>query len=107
MSSVFDENDNPDDVADRERGRNETDEIDLTHLSPELRDLVRSTMHRVEDLEAQRKELADDVKDLLAGAKLKGVDPKTIRTIIKLRKMDPKKREREEQLLELYLGVFA
>jgi uncharacterized protein (UPF0335 family) len=106
MTSVFDENDNPDDAADRERGRNDSDDIDLTHLSPELRDLARSTLHRVEDIEAQRKELADDAKDLLAGAKLKGVDPKTIRKIIRLRAMDQEKRRKEEQLLELYLGVF-
>jgi len=105
--SIFDENDHPADAADRERGANEPDDIDLTHLSPELRDLLRSTVHRVEGLEEERRDLGEDIKDLLAGAKGKGLDPKTIRTIVRRRRMDKAKREREDQLLELYSGVFA
>lgn len=105
MGAIFDENDNADDAADRQRGRN--DDIDLTHLSAELRDLLRQTVHRVEDIEAERKSLGDDIKDLLAGAKLKGLDPKTVRKIVRRRAMGKAKREAEDALLELYEGVFA
>lgn len=101
MPGPFDEAD----AADRERGRN--DDVDVTHVDAEARDLLRSTVHRVEDLLVQKADIQSDITDLYAVAKAKGLDAKTIRTIIKRRATDKAKLEEQDMLLELYSGVFA
>jgi uncharacterized protein (UPF0335 family) len=104
MSSVFDENDNPDDVADRERGRND---VDLTHLDKDAKTRLRSVVSRIESIEVERKELGDRIKELLLVEKSHGLDPKIIRTVLRRRKMSNSERDEFDTLVELYEGVFA
>jgi uncharacterized protein (UPF0335 family) len=101
MAGPFDDTDEAD-AADRARGRN-----DATHVDAEARDLLRSTVHRVEDLLAQKAELQADIKELMDDAKGKGIDTKIVRQVIKRRAMDKAEREQQDTLLELYEGVFA
>lgn len=68
---------------------------------------LRSYVHRIETLEAQRKELADDVKEIKVEAKSHGYDVKTINAVLRHRKKDPAKAAEEQDLLDTYLGVFA
>ncbi len=63
---------------------------------------LKAFIERVERLEQEKSELADDIKDVYAEAKGVGFDTKTIRKIIRLRKMDVEKRREEDELLELY-----
>lgn len=63
---------------------------------------LKAFIERVERLEQEKTELADDIKDVYAEAKGVGFDTKTIRKLIRLRKMDVEKRREEEELLELY-----
>lgn len=63
---------------------------------------LKAFIERVERLEQEKSELADDVKDVYAEAKGVGFDTKTIRKLIRLRKMDAEKRREEDELLELY-----
>ena len=64
----------------------------------ELRDLIR----RIENLEEQKKGIADDIALTKKEAKANGFDVKTINTIVKLRKKDAREIEEEETLLVAY-----
>lgn len=63
---------------------------------------LRSFIERIENLEEEKKALADDIKDVYAEAKGVGFDVKTIRKIVSLRKLEPEKRNEQEELLDLY-----
>lgn len=63
---------------------------------------IKSFIERIERLEANKKEIADDIKDVYAEAKGNGFEVKIIRNIIKLRKIESNKRREEAELLELY-----
>jgi uncharacterized protein (UPF0335 family) len=64
--------------------------------------LLMSVVERVERLEEEKKGLSDDIKDIMAEAKAKGLEPKYIKRLIALRKQDPAERATEEQIFEVY-----
>lgn len=66
-----------------------------------------SIIERIEALETERKNLAEDVKDIYREAKSAGYDAPTIRLIIKRRAEDEAKREEREALLEIYLNALG
>lgn len=66
-----------------------------------------SIIERIEALEAEKKNLAQDVKDIYWEAKRAGFDAPTIRLIIKRRAEDEAKREEREALLEIYLNALG
>ena len=61
-----------------------------------------SFIERYERLEAEKKDIADQQKEVMAEAKGRGYDTKVLRTIISLRKRDPQDLSEEEAVLELY-----
>lgn len=63
---------------------------------------LKSFIERIENLEEEKKALADDIKEVYAEAKGVGFDVKTIRKIVSLRKLEPEKRNEQEELLDLY-----
>lgn len=102
--AIFDENDDPDDAADRERGRNDAD---TTHLDKDAKTRLMAAITRIESIEEERKDLGERIKDILAVEKSHGLDPKMIRQVIRRRRMSNSEREEFDTLLELYEGVFA
>jgi uncharacterized protein (UPF0335 family) len=68
---------------------------------------LRLFLERVERLEEEKKEIADQVKEVYAEAKGEGYDTKVMRQIIRLRKMDSADRQEQEALLELYLSAIG
>ena len=68
---------------------------------------LRSFLERVERLEEEKAELAEDIKEVYAEAKGVGFDVKTMRRIIKLRKMEPEKRREEDEILDLYKSAIG
>lgn len=66
-----------------------------------------SIIERIEALEAERKNLGEDVKDIYREAKSAGFDAPTIRLIIKHRAEDEAKRQEREALLETYLAALG
>lgn len=66
-----------------------------------------SIIERIEALEAEKKNLAEDVKDIYKEAKSAGFNAPTIRLIIKRRAEDEAKREEREALLEIYLNALG
>lgn len=67
---------------------------------------LRSIIERVERLEEEKKEVAEQIKEVMAEAKSNGFDTKTIRKIIALRKKKPEERSEEEAMLDLYLHAL-
>lgn len=63
---------------------------------------LRSFIERIERLEAEKAELAEDIKEIYGEAKANGYDPKIMRKIVRMRKMDVEKRQEEEALIEVY-----
>jgi uncharacterized protein (UPF0335 family) len=68
---------------------------------------LRLFLERVERLEEEKKEIADQVKEVYAEAKGEGYDTKVMRQIVRLRKMDRNDRQEQEALLELYLSAIG
>ncbi len=63
---------------------------------------LRAFVERFERLEAEKKDLADQQKEVMAEAKSRGYDTKVLRKIVALRKMDPQEASEIEAVLELY-----
>jgi len=63
---------------------------------------LRSFIERVERLEEEKSELAEDIKEIYGEAKANGYDPKIMRKIVRMRKMDVEKRREEDALIEVY-----
>jgi uncharacterized protein (UPF0335 family) len=68
---------------------------------------LRSYIERYERLEAEKQDIADQQKDVLAEAKGCGYDTAIMREIIKLRKMDPQDRAEKEAILQIYLDALG
>lgn len=63
---------------------------------------LRQFVERYERLESERREIADQMKDVMAEAKARGYDAKVLRKLIALRKRDSDEVNEEEAILELY-----
>ena len=63
---------------------------------------LRAFIERSERLAAEKKELADQQKEVFAEAKGRGYDTKIIRRVIALRKREPDDIAEEEAVLEMY-----
>jgi len=65
-------------------------------------DQLRLLIERIERLEEEKKETADQIKDVYAEAKSVGYDVKTMRQVVRLRKLERHAREEAEALLDTY-----
>jgi uncharacterized protein (UPF0335 family) len=71
---------------------------------------LRSIVQLVEELEANKKEIADDIGDVYTKAKGNGYDLKALRTIVRMRKMDaknPTDQQEQEAILDTYLQAMG
>jgi uncharacterized protein (UPF0335 family) len=64
---------------------------------------LKSVIERIERLEVEKSEIAEQVKEVKAEAKGNGFDVKIINKVVAIRKKDRAKRLEEEALLEQYL----
>lgn len=65
-------------------------------------DELRQFIERFERLEAEKKDIAEQQKEVMAEAKSRGYDTKVLRKVIALRKRDADDIAEEEAVLELY-----
>ncbi|RIJ16232.1 DUF2312 domain-containing protein [Henriciella mobilis] len=72
-------------------------------LSDVAREKLRLTIERIERLNNEKAEIADQIKDVYAEAKAMGYCTKTLRSVVKLRKQDRDERQEQESLLETYM----
>lgn len=68
---------------------------------------LRAIVERIERLEEEKKEVAEQIKEVYAEAKGNGYDARTLRKIVALRKKPTEEREEEEALLDLYLSALG
>ncbi|ASM71815.1 MULTISPECIES: DUF2312 domain-containing protein [Roseobacteraceae] len=65
-------------------------------------DELRQFIERIERLDAEKKDIAEQQKEVMAEAKGRGYDTKVIRKVIALRKREPDDIAEEEAVLEMY-----
>jgi len=65
-------------------------------------DELRQFIERFERLEAEKKDIAEQQKEVMAEAKSRGYDTKVMRKVIALRKRDQDDIAEEEAVLDLY-----
>ena len=70
-------------------------------------DRLRLYIERIERLEEEKKNIADDVKDVYLEAKAVGYTPKIIREVISIRKMKPDDRREHDAILDTYLAALG
>lgn len=80
---------------------------DITNSNTVAAGQLRAIIERVEQLEEERKAVADQIKDVYAEAKANGFDTGILRKIVSLRRKPAAEREEEEALLELYLSALG
>ena len=68
---------------------------------------LKSVIERIERLEEEKKETAEQIKEVYQEAKSSGFDAKTIRKVVSLRKKPTEERQEEEALLDLYLSALG
>lgn len=68
---------------------------------------LKSIIERIERLEQEKTEIAEQIKEVFAEAKGNGFDVKIINKVIRIRKQDRAKRQEEEAILDLYLSAIG
>ena len=83
------------------------DEQDSNQSYRVAADELRAFVERIERLEAEKKDIADQQKEVFGEAKGRGYDTVALRKLIGLRKKDPAKLSEEEAVLDLYRGAIG
>lgn len=81
------------------KGHNSGDVADAYSVTP---DELRQFIERAEQLAAEKKDIAEQEKELFAEAKGRGYDTKVMRKIIALRKRKPDDVAEENAVLRMY-----
>ena len=68
---------------------------------------LRQYIAQLEQLEIEKGQISDHIKDVYTVAKSTGFDVKTIRQVLKIRKLDAAKRQEQEELLDTYLHALG
>lgn len=68
---------------------------------------LRAFIERFERLDAEKKDISEQQKEVMAEAKSRGYDTKILRKLVALRKMDPQEISEEEAVLELYKDALG
>lgn len=68
---------------------------------------LRSFIERIERLEEEKAEVAEQIREVFGEAKGTGFDIKVIRQVLKIRKMETQERQEQEELLDLYLSALG
>ena len=63
---------------------------------------LRQFVERIERLEAEKKDISEQVREVYAESKSRGYDQKALRAIISLRKKDKDEIAEQEAVLEMY-----
>lgn len=70
-------------------------------------DELRQFIERFESLEAEKKDVQEQQKELLAECKGRGYDTKVMKKLIALRKRNPDEVQEEEAVLALYMEALG
>lgn len=76
---------------------------EITKIDETTREKLRQTVAKIERLEEEKKEVAEQIKEVYGEAKAIGFDTKALRAVIRLRKIEKAERDEQEMILETYL----
>jgi len=82
-----------------------SDEQRVESMGETTRDKLRQLIARIERLEAEKAELAADIREVYAEVKVFGFDAKIVRKTIAARKIEAHEREEQEALLDMYMNA--
>ena len=68
---------------------------------------LRQIIERYERLEAEKKDISDAQKEVMAEAKGRGYDTKVLRKVIAIRKRDANDLAEEEAVMEMYMAALG
>ena len=68
---------------------------------------LKSIIERIERLEIEKGEIAEQIKEVKLEAKGNGFDVKIINKVVRIRKQDRAKRMEEDAILDLYLAAIG
>ncbi|QFT64254.1 Uncharacterized conserved protein, UPF0335 family [Roseivivax halotolerans] len=68
---------------------------------------LRQFIERFERLEQEKKDVAEQQKEVMAEAKARGYDTKVMRKVIALRKREPDDIAEEEAILDMYKAALG
>jgi uncharacterized protein (UPF0335 family) len=68
---------------------------------------LKSIIERIERLEVEKAEIAEQIKEVKLEAKGNGFDVKIINKVVRIRKQDRAKRMEEDAILDLYLSAIG
>ncbi|WP_299962812.1 DUF2312 domain-containing protein [uncultured Roseobacter sp.] len=68
---------------------------------------LRQFIERVERLEEEKKDIADQVKEVFAEMKSRGFDVKAIRVILRERKQDPDSIAEQTAIVDMYKSALG
>jgi len=71
------------------------------------REKLKQFIARIERLEAEKAELATDIREVYSEVKSFGFDTKVMRKVISIRKQDAAELAEQEALLDMYMEVVA
>ncbi|WP_170516978.1 MULTISPECIES: DUF2312 domain-containing protein [Ruegeria] len=63
---------------------------------------LRQFVERIERLEMEKKDIADQIREVYSESKARGYDQKALRAIVSLRKKDKDEIAEQEAVLEMY-----
>ncbi|MDO6590311.1 hypothetical protein DS901_11595 [Loktanella sp. D2R18] len=70
-------------------------------------DELRQFIERYERLEAEKKDIAEAQKEVMAEAKGRGYDTKVLRKIVAIRKRDANDIAEEEAVMDMYMAAMG
>ncbi len=68
---------------------------------------LRLFIEKIENLESEKADLMENIKEVFAESKSSGFDPKIMKEIIKIRKMKNEDRIEQEELLDIYKAAIG
>lgn len=79
----------------------------MDDINPQTAGQLKAIIERIERLEEEKRNIADDIKEVYGEAKANGFDGKILRKIVSLRRQDANDRREQEELLETYLRALG
>jgi uncharacterized protein (UPF0335 family) len=76
-------------------------------LDISTKEKLKLYVSKIENLETEKSEIAEQLKEVYADAKALGFDTKALRKVIARRKKDAKAVAEEEMMLDLYLHALG
>jgi uncharacterized protein (UPF0335 family) len=68
---------------------------------------LRGIVERIERLEEEKSQVAEQIKEVYAEAKGNGFDPKILRKVVAMRRLTPDERAEVEAIMDLYWQAIS